>query len=164
MNLSTTCLVPIEQGSGERMNVWYILPTVKHGGGNIKVWGCFSRDGVGPLHRAEGNTDLFMYKNNVQHTRLPLAKRNIPRGWIYQQDNEQPCNGLVSKEINSDYRLAITKSRPESHRASLGGTGPSMQRPKTVKSKRFFLNAEGRMGKNTDWSNWWTTCPSAVKA
>jgi hypothetical protein len=33
------------------------------------------------------------------------------------------------------------------HRASLGGTGLSMQRPKTVKSKRFVSNAEGRIGK-----------------
>jgi hypothetical protein len=61
MNLSTTCLGPMEYGmcdakrlsDGERMNVQYILPTVKHGGGNIKVWGCFSRDGVGLVHRVE---------------------------------------------------------------------------------------------------------------
>jgi hypothetical protein len=57
------------------MNVRYILPTVKHGGDNIKVWGWFSRDGVGvgPLHRGHD-------KDIVQHIRLPFAKRKSPGG------------------------------------------------------------------------------------
>jgi hypothetical protein len=36
----------VRRPDGERMNVRYILPTVKHGGGNFKVWGCFLPDGV----------------------------------------------------------------------------------------------------------------------
>jgi hypothetical protein len=72
----------------EKMNLRYILPSVKYGGGNIKAWGCFSRDGVSPLHRVESNIDWFMYKNIVHIIRLPFAKRNMPRGCISQQDNE----------------------------------------------------------------------------
>ena len=30
------------------------LPTVKHGGGNLMLWGCFSAKGTGRLHRIEG--------------------------------------------------------------------------------------------------------------
>jgi transposase len=33
---------------GKIMNVRYILSTVKHGGGNVMVWVCFTRNGVGP--------------------------------------------------------------------------------------------------------------------
>jgi hypothetical protein len=45
---------------GKRMNVRYIVLTVKHGGGNIKILGCFSRDGVGLLHRVEGYMDKLV--------------------------------------------------------------------------------------------------------
>ncbi len=30
------------------------IPTVKHGGGNIILWGCFSTKGTGQMHRIEG--------------------------------------------------------------------------------------------------------------
>jgi hypothetical protein len=58
-----------------------------------------------------------------------------------------PCYPLVPEEINSGYGVAVSNSRSESHRVVLGGTAPSMQKLKTVKSKRFVSNAEGAMGK-----------------
>ncbi len=33
------------------------IPTVKHGGGNIMLWGCFSAKGTGQLHRIKGTVD-----------------------------------------------------------------------------------------------------------
>ena len=42
---------------GERLSSQCIKPTVKHGGGNIQVWGCFSFNGVGDLYRIKGNLD-----------------------------------------------------------------------------------------------------------
>ena len=37
------------------------LPTVKHGGGNLMLWGCFSANGTGRLHRIEGRMNGAMY-------------------------------------------------------------------------------------------------------
>jgi hypothetical protein len=61
MTLSTIRLVLMKYGrlDGKRMNVRYIVPTVKHSGG-IKIFGCFSRDEMGPLHRVEGNMDKLV--------------------------------------------------------------------------------------------------------
>jgi hypothetical protein len=56
---------------------------------------------------------------------------------------------IGAQRNNSSYGLAVSKSKLESHRASLERTKPSMQRPKTSKSKRFIPNPE-LMGKNTD--------------
>jgi hypothetical protein len=39
-----------------------------------------------------------------------------------------PCNGLVPKEINLSYGVAVSKNSPESHRTYLGGTGPRIGR------------------------------------
>ncbi len=38
------------------------IPTVKHGGGNIKLWGCCSAKGTGQLHRIKGTMDGAMYR------------------------------------------------------------------------------------------------------
>lgn len=71
-----------------RFNSKYLLPTVKHGGGNIMVWGAFSRDGVGPIHRIDGIMDQVMYADIMKKIMLPHGKDKMPRGWILQQDND----------------------------------------------------------------------------
>ena len=39
----------------------YVMPTVKHGGGNVMVKGCMSSAGVGELYFIEGNMNSNMY-------------------------------------------------------------------------------------------------------
>ncbi len=38
------------------------IPTFKHGGGNIMLWGCFSAKGTGQLHCIKGTMDGAMYR------------------------------------------------------------------------------------------------------
>ncbi len=38
------------------------IPTVKHGGGNIMLWGCFSAKGTGQLHHIKRTMDGAMYR------------------------------------------------------------------------------------------------------
>ncbi|KAK6763027.1 hypothetical protein RB195_023649 [Necator americanus] len=66
----------------------YQLPTVKHGGGNIMLWGCFSSHGVGPLRQIHGSLDRYGYEEILETTMRPFALQIIGRGFIFQQDND----------------------------------------------------------------------------
>ena len=46
---------------GEEYKDKCVMPTVKHGGGNVVVWGCMSATGVGELYFIEGNMNSNGY-------------------------------------------------------------------------------------------------------
>ncbi len=45
-----------------------VLPTVKHGGGSVMVWGCMSAAGTGELHFIEGTMNANMYCDILKQT------------------------------------------------------------------------------------------------
>lgn len=66
----------------------YTIKTIKHGGGNVMVWGSFSWHGVGPLVQIMGRMDQFQYKAIMENDMLPYAEENMPLRWTYQHDND----------------------------------------------------------------------------
>ena len=48
----STCLVFVQRRKGETDGL--MVPTAKHGGGGVMVWGCFASDTVGDLFKIEG--------------------------------------------------------------------------------------------------------------
>ena len=73
---------------GTRFDPIYQTPTVKHGGGSVMVWGCFSGSGLGPLVRIEATMDAHVYASILQSHMLPHARATLPKGWTFQQDND----------------------------------------------------------------------------
>ena len=65
---------------GERFAPKYQMPTVKHGGGNIIIWGSFSCDSIGPLHCIEGIMDQNVYLGIIKTVMLPHGKNKKPCG------------------------------------------------------------------------------------
>lgn len=56
---------------GEELMEECISPTVKHGGGKIQVWGCFSYEGVGKLYRVNGIMDGKKYREILKNQMAP---------------------------------------------------------------------------------------------
>lgn len=78
----------VRRPKGKRNDARYQTPTVKYGGGNVMIWGCFSANGVGPLVRINGKMDSKLYTNILEEHMLPFAEDKMPAGWIFQQDND----------------------------------------------------------------------------
>ena len=49
------------------------IPTVKHGGSSIMLWGCFLAVGTGELVRVEGRMDVAKYRDIVEEKPVPLC-------------------------------------------------------------------------------------------
>ena len=64
------------------------IPTIKHGDGNIMLWGCFSAKGTGQLHQVEGKMDGAKYREILSENLLASARTlKIGHGWVFQHDN-----------------------------------------------------------------------------
>lgn len=97
----------VRRPKNKRHNVQYQVPTVKHGGGNVMVWGCFSRDGVGPLHRITGIMDGKMYVDILSKFMVPHARRRMSKKWLFQQDNDPKHTSKVAKNFFGTKKVKV---------------------------------------------------------
>jgi len=72
----------------ERYDVDCLIPTMKSGQDGVMVWGCFTKDGLGPLVRLNGKVTAKDYINVLKDHLVPYInslenKENI----IFQEDN-----------------------------------------------------------------------------
>lgn len=64
-------------------------PTVKHGGGNVLVWGCISTFGTGELVFIDSIMDKYIYLNILKNNlRKSAMKMGIVDTFKYYQDND----------------------------------------------------------------------------
>lgn len=75
------------------------IPTVKHGGGNIMLWGCFSAKGTGRLVRVNGKMNGTMYCDILGKNLLPSVRElKMKCGWVFQHDNDPKHTARKTKE------------------------------------------------------------------
>jgi hypothetical protein len=93
----------------ERFNEKYIAPTVKHGGGNVMLWGCFSHHGVGPLQFIDGNMDRFHDRDILNRVMLPYAEWNMLLRFVFQHDNDPKHASLLVREWLQENLIRVMK-------------------------------------------------------
>ena len=103
--------VYVRRQGGERMTRHCVVPTVKHGGGSIMVWGCFGGGKVGDLVKIEGIMKKEHYHKILTRHAVPCGKRLVGRGFVFQQDNDPKhasnlCKGyLVRKQQQKELEI-----------------------------------------------------------
>ncbi len=72
---------------GEEYKDKCMVPTVKHGGGSVLMWGCMSAAGVGELHFIDGIMNSQMYCSILKEKMLPSLHALGHRA-LFQHDND----------------------------------------------------------------------------
>ena len=67
------------------------MPTIKHGGGKVMVWGTMARSGVGSLTVVDGRLNAEAYIELVKKYVKKDARKLIGRWFTFQQD-DAPCH------------------------------------------------------------------------
>ena len=83
---------------GEEYKDECVIPTVKHGGGNVMDWGCMSAAGVGELHFIEGNMNSNMYCEILQQDLIPSLMKLGCRE-MFQRDNDPKHTSKTTTDL-----------------------------------------------------------------
>ena len=64
-----------------------VLPTVKHGGGSVMVWGCMSAASTGELQFTEVTMNANMYCDTLRQSMIP-SLRNLGGRAVFQHEGK----------------------------------------------------------------------------
>ena len=101
----------LNSGLNSKNHVWRkpgTIPTVKHGGGSIMLWGCFSEAGTGRLVRIKGKMNGENYREILDENLLQSTQDlRLGRRFTFQQDNNPKHTTKTMEEWLRDKSLNV---------------------------------------------------------
>ena len=93
----------------------HTIPSVKHGGGNIMLWGCFFSAGTGQLVRIEGKMDAAKYTHILKENLRPSPRQlRMGRSFAFQHDNNPKHTAKRTKQWLKDRMVNILEWQSQS--------------------------------------------------
>ncbi len=132
-----------------------VLPTVKHGGGGVMVWGCMSAAGTGELQFIEGTMNANMYCDILKQSRIPSLQR-LGRRAVFQHDNDPKHTSKSTTALLKKLRVKVICG------ASSNGRWRSARSLTSTSS----VMSSWRSGRGLLWEPvklWWTPCPRGLR-
>jgi hypothetical protein len=102
--------VYVRRRTNERYLPQCLTSTVKHGGGKIQVWGCFSYYGVGPIKRIEGIMNGPKYRGILKTHMAPYLRKlskDKDVKFIFQHDNDPKHTSKVAKNYLNNANIVL---------------------------------------------------------
>jgi len=100
----------VRRRPGEEFLEECLNPTVKHGGGKIQVWGCFSWNGAGPMYRVKGKMDGAQYRQILKTHMAPYLadfEKEMKSEVVFQQDNDPKHTSKVVQNYLSNKHIVV---------------------------------------------------------
>lgn len=108
----------VRRAKHEKMLPACVVPTIKHGGGSVIVWGAFSLAGTGDLVKIEGIMKKEHYKKILEDNVLPSGLRLIGNNFIFMHDNDPKHTSLLCRnylaEAENAGKLKVMTWPPQS--------------------------------------------------
>lgn len=98
----------------DRLKKQNAQPTIKHGGGSVMLWGCFSKTGIGKLVKIEGRITGIDYYNILNNNLLQSAERMSLGSFIFQQDNDPKHTSKVASKFFTEKKIEKLEWLPQS--------------------------------------------------
>ena len=94
------------QQLGEEYKEKFVLPTVKHDGGSVMVWGCMSAGSTGELQYIERTMHANMYCDTLKQSMIPSLQKPGRRE-VFQHDNDPKCTSKVTTALLKKLRVKV---------------------------------------------------------
>jgi len=84
-----------------------LIPTFKSGQESVMVWGCFTKNKLGPLVRLEGKITAIVYIEMLEKNLLPFINSlENKNNYIFQEDNAPIHTARIAKQWKENNNIA----------------------------------------------------------